>query len=289
MSSNGTTSHFQTPIRGLNPNSIELSGSAFETPKTTNIVKMIDQVKEKPDMDENLSKNDENMIREEATKIKFVEQGNDEQNYHTPISFKMNKFIMCFKSEPDLSRVQSANQNEPVLNRGRFIAKKLLGGVSMVNLRRPFASATDKITISSVKKSTKFSERSENDSSLNAHKSTNQDETDCNKQLISSGNEQIIDKTEDDDEDFIDDEEVDREYDESIDKENESPDERPKTLFIEKMKSNAVVINCDNPFSASVGNDSVSPITKSTHRMSKAMQVCNYIELKLHSIFYILL
>lgn len=103
---------------------------------------------------ENEPPKEEQSERKEPTKIRFVEDENNEQNYHTPISFKMNKFIMCFKSEPDLSRVQSDTESEPMLNRGRFIAKKLLSGVSMVNLRRPFANSAEKRANAANKKST---------------------------------------------------------------------------------------------------------------------------------------
>lgn len=83
---------------------------------------------------------------------------------------------------------------------------------------------------------------------------------------------------EDDDEDFVDDEEVDREYDESLDKENKPPIETGSNQAIEYMSklkpcSTTAISNCGTTLSDSIANDSVSPITKSTHRMSKAMQV----------------
>lgn len=75
-----------------------------------------------------------------------AKQKENEENYQTPVSFKMNKFMMCFKSEPDLSRVQDASsEDRSKLNRGRFIAKKLLGGVSMINLRQPLAASNDRV------------------------------------------------------------------------------------------------------------------------------------------------
>lgn len=119
---------------------------------------MDDKVEKTPMGKENEPPKEEKSERKEPTKIRFVEHENNEQNYHTPISFKMNKFIMCFKSEPDLSRVQSDSESEPILNRGRFIARKLLSGVSMVNLRRPFANSTEKRAIAANKKSTEIVE-----------------------------------------------------------------------------------------------------------------------------------
>lgn len=154
---------FQTPISSRISNHREESKSSIsmETP-----IDQIDQSENNSDQIDSCSIADvatknststENQTNHSETiKMKFIENkienvGND-QHHHTPISFKMNKFIMCFKSEPDLSRVQNINNdNEPLLNRGRFIAKKLLNGVSMINLRRPTANSNEKATVLSVK------------------------------------------------------------------------------------------------------------------------------------------
>lgn len=235
---------------------------------------------------------DKNDRKESNPRIKFVQHddnGDDEQSYHhqTPISCKMNKFMMCFKSEPDLSRVQNLNENVPMLHRGRFIAKKLLSGVSMINLRRPFTNgngngsghgnekATNAITESSASKM----ENSAQDTIPLPKCVTNVCSTVVARQPAAI---ETDDKIDDDDEDFVDDEEVDREYDDSVDKENQIPFRTTTTIdYMVKLKQqqhqqqqSVLSIGCNSiALSDSIGNDSVSPITKSTHRMSKAMQV----------------
>lgn len=258
----------------------------LETPKSA--MKSITKESESCDASEKItitcddealeSKND----RKECPKIRFVEGVDNEQNYHTPISFKMNKFMMCFKSEPDLSRVQSGN-DEPILNRGRFIARKLLSGVSMINLRRPFANSSEKasITIEPTEIAEKGSKDIEANDVANVAPETSSIEGTTNI---------VNDKIDDDDEDFVDDEEVDREYDDSVDKENRSPIQCNTIEFISKLKPRAATsatnvtivttapsttISCAIALSDSIAIGSVSPITKSTHRMSKAMQVRN--------------
>lgn len=142
-----------------------------------------DKDKHTPMGKENELPKEEKSERKVPTKIRFVEHENNEQNYHTPISFKMNKFIMCFKSEPDLSRVQSNSESERILNRGRFIAKKLLSGVSMVNLRRPFANSTEKRAIAANKKSTEIVEDEKSiDEPVEAQPTPSKDEIDCEPQ-----------------------------------------------------------------------------------------------------------
>lgn len=146
---------------------------------------MDDKGEQTPMDKENEPPKEEKSERKEPTKIRLVEHENNEQNYHTPISFKMNKFIMCFKSEPDLSRVQSDSESEPMLNRGRFIAKKLLSGVSMVNLRRPFANSTEKRAFAANnKKSTEIveNENSTTDEPVAAQPILSTDEIDCEPQ-----------------------------------------------------------------------------------------------------------
>lgn len=49
--------------------------------------------------------------------------------------------------------------------------------------------------------------------------------------------------------------------------------EEEETKIVENLKSNVAATTCGILLSNSIANDSVSPITKSTHRMSKAMQV----------------
>lgn len=232
--------------------------------------------------------NDNKTDRKETAKIKFVERVIDnDQNYHTPISFKMNKFMMCFKSEPDLSRVQNypnGNENVPALNRGRFIARKLLSGVSMVNLRRPFANPIEKVTTITEATSNEIDDKTNNDEHVSAE-ALEVSPNDIDGNGDDDGNRVVgtvdlpaivaIDdnKIDDDDEDFVDDEEVDREYDDSVDKENRSPLQCKTIEYISKLKSQTPTIGCSATLSDSMANDSVSPITKSTIRMSKAMQV----------------
>lgn len=78
-----------------------------------------------------------------------------------------------------------------------------------------------------------------------------------------------------DDDDFVDDEEVDREYNESIDDEGiDTVTELKQPVDqLSKLKSVSVAVSGNSALSDSIANESVSPITKSTHRMSKAMQV----------------
>lgn len=52
--------------------------------------------------------------------------------------------------------------------------------------------------------------------------------------------------------------------------------EEEEIKIVENLKPNVAAITCGIPLSDSIANDSVSPITKSTHRMSKAMQVKSY-------------
>lgn len=275
-----STIHFQTPVRGATTSNVDLTNTTtFETPKSTNILKKIDNDEEKNEiLSPNKDADADDVEKKEQTKIKFVEQENNTQNYQTPVSFKMNKFIMCFKSEPDLSRVQNVSENGRTLNRGRFIAKKLLGGVSMVNLRRPFVNSTEKGVVA-VKMSTETIECIKNSDQVDCQKSIDIDEIHGNDQDIDiekDKDKSPVNKIEDDDEDFVDDEEVDREYDESVDKENETPEtnqEPNANELMVKMKPNTISTNCGIPLLDSTVNDSVSPITKSTHRMSKAMQV----------------
>lgn len=284
------------------PHTDSFSSSTLETPKSAlKSTKSADAL-ETIAIDGDSDKNDKQVERKEAAKIKFVQMNDDnehDQNYHTPISFKVNKFMMCFKSEPDLSRVQNVNENEPVLNRGRFIAKKLLSGVSMINLRRPFANSNEKANVNAAaatatsetktKINAELATQSEPIANDGANHSENtsikalevpSNETEANKPMPTAGEVQpmtVIEdvKIEDDDEDFVDDEEVDREYDDSVDKENRSPIQCNTMDYIAKLKSqpSTAAIGCNTILSDSMTNDSVSPITKSTHRMSKAMQV----------------
>lgn len=227
--------------------------------------------------------------KESHSKIKFVQYENtDEQNYQTPISCKLNTLMMCFKSEPDLSRVQSISENVPMLHRGRFIAKKLLSGVSMINLRRPFANGSEKATTTTATESSTSEmscaiQNAEHVAEKNVYETP---ASHCMTDVCSIIDRPAIianDKIEDDDEDFVDDEEVDREYDDSIDKENRTPVQTAKIGYLAKFKQqqqqqqSVPAIDCNSGLLDSMGNDSVSPITKSTHRMSKAMQVMRII------------
>lgn len=276
---------FHTPIgHRLNGQRTETFASALDTTKSTIKTSKSDehQTNEATERmatvsgDNGRIDDDKEKVIEvlEHPKIKFVQCADTQPTYHTPISFKMNKFIMCFKSEPDLSRVQSVNDNVPMLNRGRFIAKKLLSGVSMINLRRPFGSNNEKATIK-VEKPTAAAAIVDTPIANDMKLSSTCEQMNCATSTAPERAEVCIlnDKIDDDDEDFVDDEEVDREYDDSVDKENQSPVEPCNTTeFISKLKP-LTTIGCSIPLSDSISNDSVSPITISTHRMSKAMQV----------------
>lgn len=300
-------STFQTPVshRVNVASRSESFASILETPKSA--LKQIKVENQSADAEKIIANDngDSNVIksdRKENPKIKFVEStvADDEQNYHTPTSFKMNKFMMCFKSEPDLSRVQNTNKDATTLNRGRFIAKKLLSGVSMVNLRRPLANSNEKQTnaMETVTNDTETVVNNMETVANSTETAANSTETvandEMNKEIMQNDAEPcetvqhdtassittptiIADngKIDDDDEDFVDDEEVDREYDDSADKENRSPLHCKTIDFIPKLEP-VVAINCALSDSIATVNDSVSPITKSTHRMSKAMQVINH-------------
>ncbi|XP_031630780.1 uncharacterized protein LOC116345492 isoform X2 [Contarinia nasturtii] len=273
-------STFHTPIgHRLNATRTETLSSSLETPKSamknskyeSKSTETLDKIA--IDGDSEITENKSE--RKEMAKIKFAQgaDNHNDQHYHTPISFKMSKFIMCFKSEPDLSRVQDGIETAPILNRGRFIAKKLLSGVSMINLRRPFVNSNEK---AATRTKPIINDESSNDNAENMSKKLG-DEIETNKMSIAEPQACFVNenKIDDDDEDFVDDEEVDREYDDSVDKENQSPLHYKTIEYISKLNPPpplAVAINCGAPLSDSITNDSVSPITKSTHRMSKAMQ-----------------
>lgn len=235
---------------------------------------------ENSDLIENKTKTDR---KDTNPKIKFALYNEDEPNYQTPISCKLNKLMMCFKSEPDLSRAQNISETEPVLNRGRFIAKKLLSGVSMINLRRPHANGIEK-TVTTVTESTVSTA---NDIVKNAVTIENAVyETPASHYSILDGPVTIENaKIDDDDEDFVDDEEVDREYDDSVDKENQTPIQAGTISYMAKLKQqqqqtvSSIGCNVSDAIGGG-GAASVSPITKSTHHMSKAMQVMKIISAK---------
>lgn len=219
----------------------------------------------------------------------------------TPASFNMNKFITCFKSEPNLSKASiGKNDDVPMLNRGRFIAKKLLGGVSMVNLRFPFGSnfnekkSADEFTPKSTREEATINRNTAggimkkivfdidddtNTRSMKKNESIGTPQKKIKEAIVTSRKDQI-----DDDEDDVD-------FDE---KENLPDVECDQPTYLAKLKhasimqcgvggggggggSSVTTIGCisrDNiSMSDSMIGDSVSPITKSTHRMSKAMQV----------------
>lgn len=147
MESRKVEATFQTPIANrLKPpvdDNAKVSTS-LQTPANTNA----GQSSELADQGTSFNGDIENVPQtKQSGDMTNSNAGNDkknDENYHTPASFKMDKFIMCFKSEPDLSRAQAASgDDKSKLNRGRFIARKLLSGVSMINLRQPLAAAND--------------------------------------------------------------------------------------------------------------------------------------------------
>lgn len=278
-------STFHTPVsHRLNTPRTESFASSLEIPKSamkpTNYDSKSNEASGNIAIDGDNETNDNKTDRKETAKIKFVQRvADNDQNYHTPISFKMNKFMMCFKSEPDLSRAQSGNDNQPTLNRGRFIARKLLSGVSMVNLRRPFANSVEKAatiaeaTCNEVENTTNCENSSAE--ALEVLPNDIDDDDMCNVGTVEVPAIVATDdsKIDDDDEDFVDDEEVDREYDDSVEKENRIPLMCKTIEYIPKSKTQTPTVACNAVLSDSIANDSVSPITKSTIRMSKAMQV----------------
>lgn len=290
---------FQTPTQTRSRTDHSSSSTnILDTPKPSatvskceNSIEMIDKIAVDVDTDDQIDSGAQKATISQPSKTATK---NVEENCHTPISFNMNKFIMCFKSEPDLSRAQNSKyENVPMLNRGRFIAKKLLGGVSMVNLRRPFANTNEKVIATAITIKTQDETNNEKNQIglvANLKEASGKSKVDTvqiniQPEIIDDApnKNNVNDVDIDDDEDFVDDEEVDREYDESDDKENEFRNElltrqqlnnEQKTIeYISKVKQCTTAISCNGALLDSIASDSVSPITKSTHRMSKAMQV----------------
>lgn len=210
----------------------------------------------------------------------------DEAILTTPASFNMNTFITCFKSEPNLSKALSVkHDNVPMLNRGRFIAKKLLGGVSMGNLRLPFGlnshekKSVDEFTPKSRRQQATIDRNGE---SVVTKKIIFDDDVDASSSVIADATATVTNMCKKPNAiDNIDDDEDDVDFDE---KENLPDIECDQPNYLEKLKQASInVIQCggsascmsrDNAsMSDSMIGDVVSPITKSTHRMSKAMQV----------------
>lgn len=211
---------------------------------------------------------DKTILPNSAQKSKETESTKDwgdcNGDQQTPTSYNMSRFMTCFKSEPNLSKALRANsENVPMLSRGRFIAKKLIGGVSMVNLRLALSGSSEK----------------KSESRLSNQR------TDANKRIVFEKSEQI-DRTNTTDalpepaksaqrvefEDDIDDEDFDeKENLPDIECEDDSP-------FMQATKTTTVGVvqpaaGGSSSMSGLMIGDAVSPITKSTHRMSKAMQV----------------
>lgn len=157
---------FQTPTARRDIDSGRKVEATFQTPITNRLKPLIEDAIPLPkspatkpsqpqsgnsDQTDNANDKNENIHRSEkigeTIKSVVVENKENDDNCHTPITNRINKFMMCFKSEPDLSRAQNnTGDDRSRLNRGRFIAKKLLGGVSMVNLRQPLAASNDRAT-----------------------------------------------------------------------------------------------------------------------------------------------
>lgn len=158
-----------------------------------------------------------------------------EEDIQTSNSFNMHKFVTCFKSEPNLSKVlkEKNRSSSPMMHRGRFIARKLLSGVSMINLGLPFAG-------NSYEKTNK--RKYEKESSLN-----NIHYHDCKPTNSFYNNDQMPP--------------------------NDQINEKENILSIQLALKKETSLNKAENLSDSIGRDSVSPITKSTHRMPKAMQV----------------
>lgn len=229
--------------------------------------------------------------------VKSKDSHGDSEAIHTPVSIHVNKFRTCFKSEPNLSKaLTERSDNVPMLHRGRFIAKKLLGGVSMVNLRFPFGSHShDKRSSAEfTPKSTRALIARNGDNGINKKIIFNNENDDVHSTNLKPTDNQRIEtivtshgsnrpqsivshpNRMDDDEDDVD-------FDE---KENLPDVECDDPVYLEKVKQASIIqcagssvttISCisrDNmSMSDSIIGDSVSPITKSTHRMPKAMQV----------------
>lgn len=169
--------------------------------------------------------------------------------FHTPNSFNMHKFVTCFKSEPNLSKVlkEKNRSSTPIMHRGRFIARKLLSGVSMINLRFPFTghSSHEKLADKNIETDFKLHD---NIDIADASESRQQ------MDVFRVNNENNVSS------DVLDG------YKENLLCINET-----KGLALTNKKDISL-IKADK-LSDSIGRDSVSPITKSTHRMPKAMQV----------------
>lgn len=191
--------------------------------------------------------------------------GDSNENQQTPMSYNMSRFMTCFKSEPNLSKALRVNsENVPMLNRGRFIAKKLIGGVSMVNLRLALSGSSEKKNESGPRNQ----RRDANKRIIFEDEKKEQIETDKTRVLP----EPVKSAQRVEFEDDIDDEDFDeKENLPDIECEDDSPFmQATKTTTVSVMQS---VAGGSSSISDLMIGDAVSPITKSTHRMSKAMQV----------------
>lgn len=187
----------------------------------------------------------------------------DKENEHsdsssTPLTkecvkpFNKNNMKTFYKSEPNLSKIIGDKNSTPILNRGKYIAKKLFNSVSMNNLRRPFAQSHDRSEATDAKRM--------HGMAADTPKASLMDNDEC--VTPSHGEEK-----------------------------------EPKLKFIVENSNVLMSDECDSKDSAaieepgftvdSMERESESPITKSTHRMSKAMQVCFLRIFYLVSILYI--
>lgn len=199
-----------------------------------------------------------NSIKDDVSSATIVDDKENEQtNQKTPMSASSklinNKHKTFYKSEPNLSKILFEKNSTPIINRGKHIAKKLFSSVSMINLRRPFCGTRGQ------------EQRRE---SIESHNMDDRDAEFDDEVVVMAAKttaaEAAVKTT------------------------------MPKTLLnlsncvsstsmdqIQEISNSSMADDSSKDLSSpdemnmigSIGRESESPITKSTHRMSKAMQV----------------
>lgn len=198
-----------------------------------------------------------NAINDDVSKATIIDDKENEQtNQKTPISAASkplnNKHKTFFKSEPNLSKILFEKNSTPIINRGKHIAKKLFSSVSMINLRRPFCGPCGQEQRRESIESQKFDDK-----------------------VVAT---------------------ADMTTTTAVTAEAAVTATMPKTLLhlsncvssasmdqIQEISNSSIADDSSKDLSSademnmidSIGRESESPITKSTHRMSKAMQVLN--------------
>lgn len=186
-----------------------------------------------------------------ATLIDNKENEQSNQKMPIPVESKPinNKYKTFFKSEPNLSKILLEKNSTPIINRGKHIAKKLFSSVSMTNLPIPFCGPWGRESIESQK-------LDDQDADFG--------DVIMTTTPIKTPTTAAVTKT--------------------MQRKLKNPLNCVTSASmnqIEEMCSSSIANDSSKDLSSademntidSIGGESESPITKSTHRMSKAMQV----------------